>query len=268
MKRALQSLLLSLYALVSRSGAMRTVIGRRVFLVAYRIYKQRFESGWHHLQQFVRPDTLIIDVGANVGFFTLPFAQWVSGNSGRVLAVEPEPENVRSLIAAVASSATRDRIEVVEAAIADTTEERFLALNPANPADHRLASHGIAVRGTTLCRLVDERGRPPVSLLKIDVQGAELMVLRGASELLERDGPAIYLELDDGALTMAGTADHEVIDFLSRHGYGMNRLEADGRIVPLSTEAARQSRAELGYGDFLFLRNAAGTATVDKRADA
>ncbi len=261
MKRALQSFLLTLYALLTRSGITQTRLGRSAFLVAYRIYKRRFESGWDHLRPLVRPDTLIIDVGANVGFFTLPFAQWVSGDRGKVIAIEPEPENVRSLIAAVSASPFKHRIEIIEAAAADTLEDRCLALNPTNPADHRLASEGLAVRGTTLCAIVDARGQPSVSMIKIDVQGAELMVLRGAADLLERDGPAIFIELDDAALEAAGTSADDVARFLGQFGYQMHRLEANGKATLVSAENARQLRTELGYADFLFLRACADTAT-------
>ena len=65
-----------------------------------RIYKQYFEAGpIDRLQEFVPSGSLVIDVGANVGFFSLRFAKWV-GKGGKVISIEPEDRNYNRLIAA------------------------------------------------------------------------------------------------------------------------------------------------------------------------
>ena len=262
MKRYLQSALLGVYGLLARSGFTRTVAGRWLFLRAYNVYKSGFESGWRHLRQFVRPDTTIIDVGANVGFFTIPFASWVSGVRGRVLAIEPERENILSLKAAALSSVHSGRIEIVEAAAADVDGELYLALNPGNPADHRLAARGVPIRGTTLRSLVDSYGQGVVSLIKIDVQGAELRVLRGAVEILGRDRPAIFLEIDDSALAAAGDSAQAVIDFLEAHGYKMHVLDARDGVRRITASEGAVLRTGLGYADFLFIADATPAASL------
>src|SRR5258708_40379671 len=74
----LQRILLALYGAVSRTGLLSTRVGRRVFASAYDLYKSRWEAAEiMALRKFVDPGTAIIDVGANIGFFTRRFAEWV-----------------------------------------------------------------------------------------------------------------------------------------------------------------------------------------------
>lgn len=97
MNNGIQSSLLRIYARVRESGILSTGPGRRLFEWCYFTYKV-FEAGpVDRLATFVRPGTLVIDVGANIGFFTHRFACWVGDGGGCVLAIEPEDHNVRRL---------------------------------------------------------------------------------------------------------------------------------------------------------------------------
>jgi hypothetical protein len=82
-----------LFGLAAKLGVHRLPMFERVFLVLYAGYKRHFEAGpIERLQEFIPPGSLVIDVGANVGFFSLRFAQWV-GLGGEVIAIEPEARN-------------------------------------------------------------------------------------------------------------------------------------------------------------------------------
>src|SRR3977135_2308144 len=88
------------YGLIARCGLHRFPVFHRIFLTFYAIYKQRFEAGpIDRLRDFVPSGSLVIDVGANVGFFSLRFAKWV-GDGGKVISVEPEDRNYNALCAA------------------------------------------------------------------------------------------------------------------------------------------------------------------------
>src|SRR5262249_7918982 len=160
-------------------------------------YKDRFEAGpVQLLRRWVRPKTIVVDIGANVGFFSLQFASWVT-EGGRVIALEPESVNYAGLQRAVARAGLTAVVETIQAAAADVTGQSFLQLNPGHPGDHKLASTGVAVAVTTLDDLLRTRGWPEVSLIKIDVQGAEAQVLAGARETLDRFRPVLFLEVED-----------------------------------------------------------------------
>ena len=96
MKKAIQDGLLSTYRFLRRRGAFDRPLGRWLFINAYWTYKTFWEPDIAFLRRFVRPNEWIVDIGANVGFFSKRFCKWVAG-SGRVLAFEPEHENFRAL---------------------------------------------------------------------------------------------------------------------------------------------------------------------------
>src|SRR5260370_18934326 len=79
-----------LFGLAAKLGVYRLPMFERVFLVLYAGYKRHFEAGpIERLQEFIPNGSLVIDVGANVGFSSPRFAQWV-GSGGEVIAIEPE----------------------------------------------------------------------------------------------------------------------------------------------------------------------------------
>jgi FkbM family methyltransferase len=134
------------------------------------------------------------DVGAHCGFFSL-LASRLVGDSGQVVAFEPMPENNARLRRGVAANRSAN-VEVVDHAVAESADKRSLAahtqstmwaLVPGREAE------GVPVECTTLDDELDRRGTPP-DLVKIDVEGAELDVLRGARTLLETARPTLLVE--------------------------------------------------------------------------
>lgn len=251
MKLAFQNSVLFAYRIVRSTGVLSTTWGRWVSEGVYSLYKSIFEPGIEHLRFLVHPGTSIVDVGANVGFFTLKFSKWVS-DGGRVFAIEPEPGNLDALKRTLLRNRVAN-VEVIQAAAAEKEGELCLSLNPLNPADHRLAEQGIPVRAVTIDGLLQERGWPPVSLIKIDVQGAEPRTLAGAQETILRFHPAIFIEIDDEALSAAGFSVDSLVDSLRSSGYVMYGLEKGALNIPLSDGDARLKRKNLGYADFVFI---------------
>jgi len=135
----------------------------------------------------VRPGMTVVDVGANWGYFTLLAAALV-GSSGRVVALEPEPR----LFAVLAENIRRNGLTHTTAlACAVTDRESVLALDGFDAAQgnwgvSRVAqAHGAAptqVSGRALDDLLDSQGVERVEMVKIDVEGHELSVLRGMSD--------------------------------------------------------------------------------------
>jgi FkbM family methyltransferase len=181
----------------------------------------------------------------------MKFSKWVSG-AGRVLAIEPEPVNLEALKRAVARTGSTN-VDVIQAAAAEKNGELFLSLNPLNPADHRLAEKGISIRAVTIDGLMQERGWPFVSLIKVDVQGAEPRALAGACETIARFNPAIFIEIDDKALQEAGSSADELIESLRALGYLMYGAGKGSFGVALSNEDSKLKCKDLGYADFIFI---------------
>jgi FkbM family methyltransferase len=253
MKRALQSALLGLYKCVSTTGIFSTAWGRALLDWVYLRYKALLEVGdIHALATLVRPGDVVIDVGANIGFFAQRFAKWVRP-AGKVIAVEPETVNFERLNHLLKRQGLDGVVETIQAVVAETSGTLNLRINPLNPGDHRIAPEGISVRAICLDDLLAERNWPVVSLMKVDVQGAEERVLLGARRLLEKLHPALFIEIDEPILREMGSSAERIFNFLSSLGYRIHRLEGRRISAPLPVPAALSLCCDGGYTDFLFL---------------
>jgi FkbM family methyltransferase len=249
-KRAVHQVLLAAYRIVFARGLLRYAWGRRAFYRAYEVYKAAFEAGpIDRLRAYAPEGALIIDVGANIGFFTERFARWV-GEAGRVIAIEPEAVNFAELGRRMARKGLAARIDARLAAADAAPGTVHLVLNPDHPGDHKLGSSGRPVDAVTLDDLVP--ADRPVALIKIDVQGAELRVLAGATRILERDHPALFIEVDPVGLMQFGGSVDALLHTLEAQGYRPHRLTRSGAVPCPPTELDRVL-ARRGYTDMLFL---------------
>jgi FkbM family methyltransferase len=254
MHRKIQKLFLVIYRLVLGTGILTTPVGRSVFESIYLLYKARFEAGpIGQLRRFVRPGSYVIDVGANIGFFTTAFAKWVSGD-GRVIAIEPESRNFGRMKKRIDQAGQTGKVEMVQGVAAEVDGILALKMNPHHPGDHRIGEQGEETRAWRLDSLLEERGCPPVSLVKIDVQGAEERVLDGAARLLERERPALFVEVHGVALREFGSSASALLSRLSEEGYALHLLKEDGITDAMDVgEALATLGDEDQYRDFLCL---------------
>jgi FkbM family methyltransferase len=157
-----------------------------------------YEPAKHALiRKHLRPGMTFIDVGANKGDFTLLAAR-LAGSSGKVISIEPEPENNSMLQRSIALNAYPN-IKVLQLALSDADGIATLQIGSTSGA-HTLSpefngTRTVEVPTRTLDGIVAEQQLAAVDMIKIDVQGLELAVLRGAAETL-RANPRIILLLD------------------------------------------------------------------------
>lgn len=247
-----QAVLIRMYGVLNVPALRRSRLGEWLFERAYLAYKVLLEAGpINLLAGYVQPHTWAIDVGANIGVFTLPFARFVRGD-GRVIALEPEPANFAVLERRVRASGLKELVQLHRAVAAEREGTLYLSVNPAHPGDHKIADHGEPVPGLTLDRLIKDAGDPRVSLIKIDVQGAELRVLQGAAEVIDKHRPALVIELDENALRQQGASIRQLADWLDARGYRPHRFTRGRRPHSLAREELLQLK---GYEDILFLHN-------------
>jgi FkbM family methyltransferase len=248
----LQRILLALYSLVSRTGLLSTRVGRRAFAFAYDLYKSRWEAAEiMALKRFVSPGTVIIDVGANIGFFTRRFAEWVRPG-GIVIAIEPEARNFASLTAMISRRGLVN-VEPIQAVAAESPGTLKLHVNKRHPGDHRISESGTEVRAVTLDGIMEHHGWPRVSLVKIDVQGAEERVLRGSIKTIQRFKPAVSIELDEAALTAMGSNAQTVLEMMAAEGYHVCRVEAGKLTSALPVKHVLSLCRPGRYADFVLV---------------
>ena len=146
------------------------------------------------------PGSTAIDVGANVGVFTVPLA-FAVGRDGRVFAFEPAPHTAARLRANVGRNGLAN-VEVFECALGRDAGPMTLRLG-ADEAYNAIVGlepdSGPTVQVERLDAVWSRSDGPPVSVLKIDVEGGELGVLEGARGLLEAMRPVVLLEAADPA---------------------------------------------------------------------
>lgn len=145
--------------------------------------------------------TTAFDVGANVGVYTVAIARAV--DNGRVVAVEPDAATMRRLRANLGRNSL-DNVLVIEAVASecDGTAELHVADDPAysSTGEIEVGHRSVGSRVVASVRLDTvwaDLGRPGVSMVKIDVEGAEVAVLRGARAMLISEHPSLLVEANN-----------------------------------------------------------------------
>lgn len=152
-----------------------------------------------YLGQYVRrfapePGAVVLDLGANLGCFALPVARRV-GPTGRVICVEPVPDNATHLRQAIAGNGLTN-ITVVEAAVGATEGTQRISLSRTSQGHSGVIDRGaeaVVVPLTTVDQLVASLGLPRVDFIKMDVEGMEADVLRGAVATLRQHRPRVVM---------------------------------------------------------------------------
>jgi FkbM family methyltransferase len=177
----------------------------------------------------VRPGATVVDVGANIGLYTLSVAAR-AGPRGRVLAVEPNPLAARRLRENVALNQF-ENVAIVEAAMADAPGTLRLHLAPDSECSSLFETElgtggGVEVRVTTIDAEVERARLARVDLLKIDVEGAEIRALIGAERLLTGpDAPILLVEANPIMLHAAGASMGELRRCVESYGYQISVVE-------------------------------------------
>lgn len=175
-----------------------------------------------------------IDGGANLGIYTIAAASIV-GSTGRVVAFEPQQTVFRALEANVALNAF-SWVDLRAVALSDQEGEAQLFGGSEGVVNASFGNYSSCisqtVRTTTLDLAVAETGLLRLDVLKLDVEGAEELVLRGASKTLARYQPTVIFEVNPPALTALGLAMDGAWKILERHGYRFFQLAENGSLVP------------------------------------
>lgn len=188
------------------------------------------------------PGDVFVDVGANIGYFTVLAAARV-GATGAVFAFEPDPRNSRLLRQNVAHNGLLARVELVEAALAETDASGDLFLSEDNYGDHQIFNSDSArasVPVKLLCGAAYLQGRlERIDLLKVDTQGSEFAVMAGLMPLLGRlpAPPRILIELTPLSLRESGASGRALVELLANLALPMWIVDhIEHRLVPSSAE--------------------------------
>jgi len=186
-------------------------------------------ESWAICKQHLPVGGTFVDVGAHIGIYSLKAAR-VVGSKGHVIAVEPNPDTVRQLRDNIqASGANVIAVQPVACSDSEGELDLFAAPRPSGGETslsrvNAQQSGGVVstvyhVRARPLDAIIQESGVSRVDVMKIDVEGAELLVLRGARQALARYGPTLIVEVEDKKLRPMGASAAELKEFLRSQGY-------------------------------------------------
>lgn len=171
-----------------RLRGKRWIVGsaiHRCWLGFYEFEKQRL------IASMVKPGTVFYDAGANVGFYSL-LAAGLVGPRGRVFAFEPLPRNVAYLRRHLALNRVSN-VDILELALGEQTGMASFTPEPSGCMGRLSATGCLPVAVASLDDLLEQGRLVPPHSIKMDIEGAELLALRGAQKCIQRYRPIIFL---------------------------------------------------------------------------
>jgi FkbM family methyltransferase len=155
----------------------------------FELYGEYSESEVNILRSFLRPGDTVLDIGANIGDLTVPMARFV-GDKGRVFAIESNIDTYHVLCGNLALNGLRN-VKAINCFIADSPDvDTAGAWGRFGYVSEAWGAQIVSIDGLNIeaCKLI-----------KIDVDGKELQVLRSAQALIQKARPVLYFENDDRA---------------------------------------------------------------------
>lgn len=155
------------------------------------------------VREFVKPGMIAYDVGGNIGYVTLMLAHAV-GEGGLVFVFEPLPQNVKRLRENLALNRLESRVTIIPKAVVEATQEVRFRRGPSHGTgkvesavgeEFALQGATMAVQGVSLDEFVFREGHPPPNVVKVDIEGGEVLALPGMREILHQMRPLLLLEL-------------------------------------------------------------------------
>ena len=205
--------------------------GDRGELLYHTFWDKLYREEIAKIKNYIKPGDTVIDVGGNLGFFVLILSELV-GVTGKIYSFEPSSLLKNKLTATIQNNNIRN-VTIVNLALGEAEGSTTLHYNPKQSglssivSDFEENSLSEEIKITTLNKFSENiPGR--VSFIKIDTEGYEPQVLKGATELIIRDKPTIYIEL--GGEYQASSAD--ALKILNELNYFCEAEALDLKSVP------------------------------------
>lgn len=237
-------------ALTPRSSFLRTRLENGAVIAGYNregcggrgvyLYGDAIEPELASLQYFLKPGCVFVDIGANVGVYTLKAAKEV-GNDGLVVAIEPFIDTACRLLKNVRTNGYHN-VRIRNFCVGQNTAQAQLYLNKGKPNSFGLLQVGDAESISILCVSLDDichwEGIGRLDYLKIDAEGVEAQILDGGAQAVGRFRPIIQVEITLGSSSLPP---------------GYRRFSAhrspNNVFIPAENEAAVRTARDLGWDE-------------------
>ena len=170
-------------------------------------------------EKIISKSMVVYDIGANVGFYTLLASELV-GKSGKVIAFEPMPGNLKCLRKHLEINKCTN-VMVIDAAVSDKCGTVRFSEGQNNSVGHISENGNLAFNAVSIDTLIRDEIIAPPNCIKMDIEGAELLALKGAKSMLINYNPNILLATHSPELHIS------CCDFLISLGYKLKALCGD-----------------------------------------
>ncbi len=187
------------------------------------------------MEKIIKKGMIVFDIGANIGYHTLIFANLV-GKNGKVYAFEPDPSNYRLLVKNIKVNGYKN-VVAVQKAISNESETLDFYLSQEHRGDHRLYDTGdgrkaIKVEATTIDKFT--KGKINPNIAKIDIQGAEFLAMQGMIGVIKRNkGLIILCEFSPNYLKKGGYSPKNFLQFLKQQGFKLKFINEKKETIEL-----------------------------------
>lgn len=215
--RTIQQIASLIYFLLYSSKLIQFDLVDTFYIKLYLFYKSKIENfNLEFLKNYLHGSITVVDVGSNVGYFTISIAEYLDKTS-KILSIEPSDLNIARMKKILRNRMIVQKIEIVKAGASDSNSVGYLKIDPKNPSNNQISNTKegcIEIKLLTLDSICSEIGN--IGLVKIDVQGSELKVLEGAATLIAEQLPILLIEIDNRISSLLAL---NLWDFLTQHSY-------------------------------------------------
>ncbi|MDP3981065.1 MAG: FkbM family methyltransferase [Chlamydiota bacterium] len=199
----------------------------------------------------LKDETCFVDIGANLGYFTLMAATRCT--QGKVICFEPDPHNYSLLKASIALNALEDRIQAYPFAVSNNSDEvyfsdlgytnflgsRFTAKDE-QTLKERMQGKDIPLKKIRAVSLDEFLDHQAIDLIKIDIEGYEPLAFQGMIKHLSKYHPVIITEFAPGTIThISKTEPSELLHLFVNLGYTLNIIELNGNILECNNDVEK-----------------------------
>lgn len=192
------------------------------------------------INSLIRPGTTMLDIGANIGLTSIPFLSRIP--SLNVISVEPSPTTLPYLLKThkassfghrwtILDKAVSDRVGKVPYRLACSAEGAYESILDTRRATFTQA---IEVESTTIDNIWIDQGQPEISVIKIDIEGADLLALRGGTTCILTNRPAIIMEWNQTNILPFGFKNSDLLGFITDLNYSVYSLPTLNKIECLT----------------------------------
>ena len=221
---------------VTRSG-LRWILDPSDYVEAGFYWTNDLETwDWFHVNRAVKPNSVVFDVGANFGYYSLLLAK---KPGCKIYAFEPESRMFARLQRNIALNNLQNSVTSIRAALSDARGQSRLSTESGNSGASFIDTTGQLIELDTMDDFCKRNLIEKIDFVKIDVEGHEMRVLAGGTEILCRSKPLMLIEFNPQALRRSNTSAVELEDKLRSMGYTLFSSHRN-RLVPFTGVSTHQ----------------------------